>query len=80
MSRFELSRYLDYCSEALSLTAKVAALYIQHFEDDVALQAVNEIENLTAGCSRKIWQKLMILYTAVPEAAVPEAASPSPRA
>ena len=33
MSRFELSRYLDYCSEALSLTGKVAALYIQGFDD-----------------------------------------------
>jgi hypothetical protein len=68
MSRFELSRYLDYCSEALSLTAKVAALYAQHFDDNVALQAVNEIESLTTGFSRKIWQKLMILHTATPGA------------
>lgn len=64
MSRFELSRYLDYCSEGLSLTAKIAALYAQHFEDDVSLQAVNEVEALTTGFSRKIWQKLMILHTA----------------
>jgi len=63
MTRFELTRYLDYCSEALSLTAKIAALYAQHFEDDVALQAVNEIETLTTGISRKVWQKLMILHT-----------------
>jgi hypothetical protein len=64
MTRFELSRYLDYCSEMLSLAAKVAALYIQAFEDDVALAAVNEVENLTSGLSRKIWQKLMIVYAA----------------
>ena len=63
MSRFELSRYLDYCSEALSLTGKVAALYIQGFQDPVALQAVNEVEELTTGLARKIWQKLMILYS-----------------
>jgi hypothetical protein len=63
MTRFELSRYLDYCSEALSLTSKIAALYAQHFDDDVALQAVDEVEGLTAGFSRKIWQKLMILHT-----------------
>ena len=63
MSRFELSRYLDYCSEALSLTGKLAALYIQDSSDGVALQAVNEIEDLTTGLSRKIWQKLMILYS-----------------
>jgi len=63
MSRFQLSRYLDYCSEMLSLTGKVAALYVQHFDDPVALAAVNEVESLTTGLSRKIWQKLMILYS-----------------
>ncbi len=63
MSRFELSRYLDYCSEALSLTGKVAALYMKGFDDPVALQAVNEVEALTTGLSRKIWQKLTILYS-----------------
>jgi len=62
MDRFELSRYLDYCSEALSLTGKVAALYMKDFDDPVALQAVNEVEALTTGLSRKIWQKLSILY------------------
>ena len=63
MSRFELSRYLDNCSEALSLTGKVAALYMKGFDDPVALQAVNEVEALTTGLSRKIWQKLTILYS-----------------
>jgi hypothetical protein len=67
MSRFELSRYLDYCSEALSLTGKVAALYIRTFDDPVALQAVNEVEDLTTGLSRKIWQKLSVLYAMEPE-------------
>ena len=68
MTRFELSRYLDYCSEMLSITGKIAALYIQSFDDGVALAAVNEVENLTTGLSRKIWQKLMILYAMGPEA------------
>ena len=45
----------------LSLTGKVAALYVQDFEDGVALQAVNEIEDLTTGLSRKIWQKLTVV-------------------
>ena len=49
MSRFELSRYLDYCSEMLSLTSKIAALYIQDFDDEDALAAVNEVEDLTTG-------------------------------
>jgi hypothetical protein len=68
MSRFEVSRYLDYCSEMLSLTGKIAALYIQDFDDDVALAAVNEVESLTTGLSRKIWQKLMIVHAMDPEA------------
>jgi hypothetical protein len=69
MSRFELSRYLDYCSEALSLTGKVAALYLKGFDDPVALQAVNEVEDLTTGLSRKIWQKLAVVYAMGPEPA-----------
>src|ERR1044072_3271951 len=38
----ELIRYLDYCSEMLSLIGKIAALYVQKFDDPVALAAVNE--------------------------------------
>ena len=63
MSSFELSRYLDYCSELLSLTGKTAGLYAQSSNDPVVIDAVSEIENLTSGISRKIWQKLLILHT-----------------
>jgi len=63
MNVYELSRYLDYCSELLSLSSKVAALYVQNFNDSVALASVNELETLTTGLSRKIWQKLMIIHT-----------------
>ena len=62
MNAFELTRYLDYCTEMLSLVGKVAALYAQDFEDTVVLTAVNDVENLTTGLSRKIWQKIMILH------------------
>jgi hypothetical protein len=34
---------------------------VQRFDDPVTLSAVNDVENLTAGLSRKIWQKIMIL-------------------
>jgi len=61
LSPFLLGRYLDYCSELLALIAKIAALYVQGFEDPIAVSAVDEIEDLTSGLSRKIWQKLMIL-------------------
>jgi hypothetical protein len=61
MTRVELGRYLDYCSELLSVTSKLAALYVERFDDPVTLGAVNEIESLTAGLSRKIWQKISTL-------------------
>src|SRR5881296_810449 len=66
MTRFALSRYLDYCSELLSLTSKVAALYVQDSQDPVLLDAVNDVETLTTGLSRKIWQKIMIIDTLEP--------------
>jgi len=62
MSAYELTRYLDYCSEMLSLTGKIAAHYAQNFGDAVVLSAVNEVESLTTGLSRKIWQKIMVLH------------------
>ncbi len=61
LTAFQLTRYLDYCSEMLSLLGKLAALYAQRNPDQVVLQAVNDIEALTDGLSRKIWQKIMIL-------------------
>lgn len=61
MTRAELGRYLDYCTELLSVTSKVAALFVERFDDPVTLGAVNEIETLTAGLSRKIWQKITML-------------------
>jgi hypothetical protein len=63
MSATELERYLDYCSEMLSLIGKIAALYIQKFDDSVALAAVNEIESLTTALSNKIWEKVIVLHT-----------------
>ncbi len=63
LNSFQLNRYLDYCSEMLSMIGKLAALYVQNFSDPVVIAAVNEIETLTTGLSRKIWQKIMILHT-----------------
>jgi hypothetical protein len=61
MTRPELARYLDYCSEMLALNSKLAALYAQTLHDPVVLAAVDEVETLTTGLSAKIWQKLVIL-------------------
>lgn len=63
LDKFQLRRYLEYCSEMLSLTSKVASVHVQHFDDASSLSAVNEIEQLTTGLSRKIWQKIMILHS-----------------
>ncbi len=61
MSDFELSRYLDYCAELLSLAGKIAALYAQSSRDPVVIAAVNDIESLTSNMSAKIWQKIIIV-------------------
>lgn len=61
MSEFELARYLDYCAEMLALIGKLAALYGERMRDPVIIDAVNDLENLTANLGRKIWQKIMII-------------------
>ena len=68
MSRAQLARYLDYVTELLSLVSKIAALYVQRFDDEVAMDAVNDIESLTTGLSRKIWQKITLLDMPLPRA------------
>lgn len=60
-TKFEMQRYLDYCSEAVSLLSKVAVLYSQSLSDEIVVNSVNEIEVLCTGLSRKVWQKLVIL-------------------
>lgn len=57
----DLARYLDYSSEMLSITGKLAALFAQSVNDDVVAQAVNDIESLGSNLSRKIWQKIMMI-------------------
>lgn len=71
MTAFQLTRYLDYCSELLSLTSKLAAFHAQYLRDHVILSAVNDVETLTAGLSHKIWQKIIILDTEMARGAEP---------
>jgi hypothetical protein len=61
LTHFELVRYLDYCSELLSLISKIGAIYVQEFPDAIALEAADQLSNLTNGLSRNIWQKIMIV-------------------
>ncbi len=67
MTPFLLNRYLDYCTEMLSLVGKIAALYVQDFDDPVALEAATDLETLATGLSRKIWQKIMVLHDLRPQ-------------
>ncbi len=56
-----LERYLDYCSEMMSLIAKLAALLAQSCRDGEVAAAASDVENLTTGLSRKIWQKIAMM-------------------
>jgi hypothetical protein len=61
LNEFQMTRYLDYCSEMLSLTSKVAVLFGQVLKDPAVAEVVSDIERVSAGLSQKIWQKIMIL-------------------
>lgn len=74
----ELGRYLDYCSEMLSLVSKVAAVYAEATNDAQVLATVNEIESLVAGLSRKIWQKITLLHATQSPSNVRGDTSPAP--
>ena len=55
--------YLDDCSQALSLSGKIAALMIEGHNDSLVIAAVSEIDSLCNGISSKIWQKIAVLQT-----------------
>jgi hypothetical protein len=78
LTPYELSRYLDYCSEMMSLTAKVAVLFAQSLPDPIVTEAVSDIERIGAGMSQKVWQKITMLDATI--RAVPSLAQPAPAA
>ena len=58
LTPFLLGRYLDYCTELLALLGKIAAIYSARLSDAPTLEAVDQIEDLTANLSGRIWQKV----------------------
>lgn len=74
LSQSDLVRYLDYCSEMLSLAAKVAAVYAQSTKDPQVITVAGDLQQLTANLSAKIWQKIRIAQSTV--AAAPEPVHP----
>ena len=65
MTRFELVRYLSYCSEMLSLSSKAAAVYAENVHDSSVVDAVGDIERLSTNLSQKIWQKITLVETEI---------------
>ena len=61
MTRSEMTQYLDYCTEMLSLVGKTAALFAEDTTDGDVLDAVEGIETLTSDMARKVWQKIAII-------------------
>jgi len=62
MTPHELTRYLDYCSEMLSLSGKVAALYAQGSGDGVVVETASDLGQVTTNMSAKIWQKIELVH------------------
>lgn len=56
-----MERYLDYCTEMLSLTGKLAAVLAEKSGDPEVNQSAHELEMLATGLARKIWQKIMTM-------------------
>jgi hypothetical protein len=61
LTPWQVGRYLDYCTEMLSLTGKIAALYSDGFGDPEAVDAVTDLEALTNALQHKLWQKIVLL-------------------
>jgi len=76
MTPFQLLRYLGYCSELLSLSSKVAALYADQIRDPVIVDSVGDIERLTAHLSQKIWQKIELIQERLPSRPASDALGP----
>ncbi|MCC7251487.1 hypothetical protein [Hyphomicrobium sp.] len=76
MTPFQLLRYLGYCSELLSLASKVAALFADKIRDPSIVDAVGDIERLTAHLSQKIWQKIELIQERLPTRPASDALAP----
>jgi len=77
LNEFQMTRYLDYCSEMVSLTSKVAVLFAESLDDPAVADVVSDIERVGAGLSQKIWQKIIILQELRTTTDAPAVATPS---
>jgi hypothetical protein len=77
LTPWQVGRYLDYCTEMLSLTGKIAALYSDGFDDPEAVDAVTDLEALANALQHKIWQKIVLLESRSSAARPNAAATPA---
>ncbi len=61
MTAFKMQAYLDYCTQMLSLAAKIAALYAQTACDAQTEEAASDTERRTTNLSQKIGDNITIL-------------------
>lgn len=71
MTDFELLRYLDYCTEMLAIIGKLAALYAERTQDPQIIATASDIEAMTTGLGRKIWQKIITVGPTAPASRPP---------
>jgi hypothetical protein len=76
MTSHELLRYLAYCSELLSIASKVAALYADKLRDPAIVDAVGDVERLTAQLGQKVWQKIELVQQRMPARPANDALGP----
>ena len=57
----EVSLYLQFSSEMLSLAAKIAALYAQGVKDTQVLETTSNLQQLAANLSNTTWQKIEVV-------------------
>jgi hypothetical protein len=74
----DLQRYLDYCAEMLALISKVAVLYVQDSTDPQTIDVIDDIEDLTNGLSRKVWQKIILIQRQSSAVGTPPSLVPAP--
>ncbi len=71
MSPHQLTRYLDYCSEMLSLASKVAAVYAQSAKDAEVVAAAGDLGQMASNLNLKIWQKISLVQSEPVESSDP---------
>lgn len=64
---FLLSRYLDYCSELLSVLGKVACLYRDRISDEVVLSRLGDFDRLSNQLRANIGSKMGLIAHSQPK-------------